>query len=281
MPVYSKIPSQRLDLLLLERGLTDSREKARRLIMAGEVFIDEEVHDKPGKRVPVDASIRLRETPKYASRGGIKLAAALERLAIDVSGTVVADIGASTGGFTDCLLQHGATQVYAIDVGYGQLAWKLRIDPRVVVIERTNIRHLTQLPGTPAPLVDMAVIDVSFISLNLVLPSVLKLIKQDAQIVALIKPQFEAGKGKVGKGGVVRSEKVHRDVLRDTLASATSMGLVATNLIPSPILGPAGNIEFLVLLTRSPNSMTLNMSQVNAADIEDVLHEASKLRQRA
>ena len=249
--------------------------------MAGEVLVNEEVHDKPGKQIPVDATIRLREAPMYVSRGGLKLASALERLSLDVSGKRAADIGASTGGFTDCLLQHGATQVFAIDVGYGQLAWKLRTDPRVVVIERTNIRYMTELPGDPAPLVDLATIDVSFISLALVLPAVIKLTQNEAQIIALIKPQFEAGRSNVGKGGVVRNEKVHRSVLTEFIASTNQLGLVATDLIPSPILGPAGNVEFLAVLVKQLNPLPNDVRGIDLATVEQALEEAALLRKRA
>jgi 23S rRNA (cytidine1920-2'-O)/16S rRNA (cytidine1409-2'-O)-methyltransferase len=240
---------QRLDRLLVERQLAESREKARRLIMAGDVLVDDQVSDKPGKNVPVDAEIRVRRSLAYVSRGGLKLEAALDAFALDVRGLTVVDVGASTGGFTDCLLQRGARRVYAVDVGYGQLAWSLRTDPRVVVLERTNIRYLEQLPpdenGTSV-LADMATIDASFISLELVLPATLQLLQPDAQLVALIKPQFEAGRAAVGKGGVVRDAQVHRSVLQETVASAHELGLHTTGLIASPVVGPAGNVEFLV-----------------------------------
>jgi 23S rRNA (cytidine1920-2'-O)/16S rRNA (cytidine1409-2'-O)-methyltransferase len=196
----------------------------------------------------VQAAIRVRTPLPYVSRGGQKLATALDAFAIPVTGMVAVDVGASTGGFTDCLLQYGAGQVFAIDVGYGQLAWKLRSDPRVVALERTNIRHLTQLPdGT---LADLTVIDASFISLALVLPPALRLLKQDGEIVALVKPQFEAGQEDVGKGGVVRDAKVHRRVLQETFDLAARLGLAVAGLIVSPLLGPAGNVEFLVWLRR-------------------------------
>lgn len=241
-------PKQRLDLLLVERGLAESREKARRLIMAGEVLVENQVWDKPGRTVPPDAEIRVRTALPFVSRGGVKLAAALDAFQLDVSGLSALDVGASTGGFTDCLLQRNARRVYAVDVGYGQLAWKLRSDPRVVVLERTNIRHLDALPavaGGHAPEIELAVIDASFISLALVLPPTLRLVKADAQIVALVKPQFEAGRESVGKGGVVRDQKVHQRVLYETLQVAHNLGLTLCGLIASPLLGPAGNVEFL------------------------------------
>ena len=250
MPSNNKTKSQRLDLLLVELQLVESREKAKRLIMAGEVLIDEQVSDKPGKVVAVDANIRLRSPLKYVSRGGLKLEKALDEFQLDVAGTLVADIGASTGGFTDCLLQRGARQVFSIDVGYGQLAWKLRTDDRVVPIERTNVRHLQQLPGKPPPLAELATIDVSFISLRIVLPAVLKLLTDDACIIALIKPQFEAGKDNVGKGGVVREPKIHRRVIHNVFEWARGLSVEPMALTVSPVLGPAGNVEFLVLLQR-------------------------------
>ncbi|OGO43750.1 MAG: hypothetical protein A2Z04_07170 [Chloroflexi bacterium RBG_16_57_9] len=232
---------QRLDVLLVEKDLVQSREQARQLIRAGLVLINGQVLDKPGLQVTAEAEITLREGLRCVSRGGLKLEAALDAFRIDPSGLVAVDVGASTGGFTDVLLQRGARQVYAIDVGYGQLAWRLRQDPRVVVMERTNIRYLTGLPE----LVDLAVVDVSFISLELVLPVVKKLLKPEGQIVALIKPQFEAGREQVGKGGVIRDPKVHRTVLCRVLSWARERGLFTRGLIRSPVVGPAGNVEFL------------------------------------
>ena len=196
----SSVKRERLDILLYKRGLTPSREQARRLIMAAQVLVNGQRVDKPGTRVPLTATITIKEKPAYVSRGGLKLEAALRAFKVDVRGIVAADIGASTGGFTDCLLQHGATRVYAIDVGYGQLAWRLRQDPRVVVMERVNARYLRALPEP----VDLATVDVSFISLKLVLPAARQLLKPNGQIIALIKPQFEAGRKQVGKGGVVK-----------------------------------------------------------------------------
>lgn len=242
----SNAKKQRLDILLVERGLVESREQARRLIMAGEVLVNEEVNDKPGKSVPVTAELRVRNPLPYVSRGGLKLAAALDEFEIHVTDLTAIDVGASTGGFTDCLLQRGVGRVYAVDVGYGQLAWKLRTDPRVVVLERTNIRYLEQLPD--GGLAELAVIDASFISLALVLPATLRLLKPDAEVIALIKPQFEAGKNQVGKGGVVRDRAVHRRVLEEVIALAAQLKLVVAGLTVSPAPGPAGNIEFLVWL---------------------------------
>jgi len=239
----------RLDLLLVQLGLASSQDRAKRLIMAGEVLVNEQVSDKPGRTVPVNAQVRVRNRPQFVSRGGLKLAGALNDFGLDVAGLTAVDVGASTGGFTDCLLQRGAAQVYAVDVGYGELAWKLRQDTRVVVIERTNIRHLKALPDRA--LVDLAVIDTSFIGLNLVLPPTLRLLKPGAQLIALIKPQFEAGKDEVGKGGVVRDKQVHRQVMLDVAALAHQLTLGVAGLTISPAPGPAGNIEFLIWLNRS------------------------------
>lgn len=244
---------ERLDLLVVARGLAESREQAQRLIMAGEVAVDGVRQDKPGRAVAHDAAITVRAPLPYVSRGGLKLAAALDAFAFDVTGLVAADVGASTGGFTDCLLQRGAARVYAIDVGYGQLAWKLQSDPRVVVLDRTNVRHLDALPN--GVLADLAVIDASFISLALVLPATLRLLTPDGQVIALIKPQFEAGAEQVGKGGVVRDPKVHRRVLVETCAQAVALGLAVAGLTVSPAPGPAGNIEFLVWLRRSTGAI--------------------------
>jgi len=237
----AKVGRERLDHLLTARGLAESGEKARALIMAGAVLVNGRVSDKPGAPTPADAAIEIKGSLPYVSRGGLKLEAALDAFGIAPAGLVVADIGASTGGFTDCVLQRGATRVYAIDVGYGQLAWSLRQDRRVTVMERTNIRYLEALPE-PA---DLATIDVSFISLALVLPAALRLLGRAGRIVALIKPQFEAGRDDVGKGGVVREPAVHRRVLMHTLEMAAGLGLHALGLIPSPLRGPAGNVEFL------------------------------------
>ncbi len=241
-----KARKQRLDLLLVELDLVESREVARRLIMAGEVFIDERVSDKPGKAVPIDAAIRVRSLPQFVSRGGLKLAGALDDFELNVTGLSAIDVGACTGGFTDCLLQRGVARVFAVDVGYGQLAWKLRSDERVVSLERTNIRYLDALPDSA--LADIGVIDASFISLSLVLPATLGLLQPDGQIIALIKPQFEAGKDSVGKGGVVRDRRTHERVLREIWDLAEHLGLAVAGLTVSSAPGPAGNIEFLIWL---------------------------------
>lgn len=239
----------RLDQLLVQQGFTQSRSKAVALIMAGEVKVDGAVIEKPGKQVPVSADISV--TPRrsaFVGRGGVKLAAALRHFSIPVKGLVFMDVGSSTGGFTDCLLQHGAEKVFAIDVGYGQLDWKLRQDPRVEVLERTNIRDLR--PEHFPDAIDGAVIDVSFISLRLVIPPVSAILFRKAFIIALIKPQFEVGKGQVGKGGIVRDPRKHREVIDSLSAFSESEGWEVKGCIPSPILGQKGNREFLISLTR-------------------------------
>jgi 23S rRNA (cytidine1920-2'-O)/16S rRNA (cytidine1409-2'-O)-methyltransferase len=238
---------QRLDLLLVERGLVPSRELARRMIMAGEVTANGQVVDKPGTRVAADAELSVRTAPRFVSRGGEKLDAALASFDISVEGKVCADVGASTGGFTDCLLQRGAAKVYAIDVGYGQLDYRLRQDPRVVVMERTNARYVESLPEP----VEIVTVDASFISLRLLLPVIKGWLTSHASVVVLIKPQFEAGKRDVGKGGVVKSPDVHRRVLWEVLSAAQGEGFAVAGLIQSPLKGPAGNVEFLAWLAYS------------------------------
>ncbi len=235
---------ERLDVLLVARELVQSRELAKRLIMAGEVLVDGQLMDKPGSRVPSDADITLKAAPPYVSRGGEKLAAALAEFPVRVDGRVCADVGASTGGFTDCLLQHGAARVYAIDVGYGQLDYRLQQDARVVVMDRTNARYVERLPEP----IELVTIDASFISLLLLLPVVHGWIGPGAAVIPLIKPQFEAGKSDVGKGGVVRDPAVHRRVLIEVLEAARSAGFAVRGLIRSPLKGPSGNVEFLAWL---------------------------------
>lgn len=232
---------ERLDLLLVSRGLVDSRALAQRLIAAGEVIVDGQLVDKPGVRVGITAVVSLAAKPRFVSRGGEKLEAALVRFAIPVAGHIAADVGASTGGFTDCLLKRGVARVYAIDVGYGQLAWELRQDSRVVVLERTNARFLTALDE----LVDLVVSDVSFISVRLIYPAAVGWLREGGEVVSLIKPQFEAGRHQVGKGGVVRDPSVHRRVLEGVCKSFAELGLGLCGLMVSPLLGPAGNTEFL------------------------------------
>jgi 23S rRNA (cytidine1920-2'-O)/16S rRNA (cytidine1409-2'-O)-methyltransferase len=242
-----KAQKQRLDLLLVARGSFESREKAQRAIMAGDVIVGDHRVDKPGTRVPDDAQITVKSSLRYVSRGGLKLEAALAAFAIDPTGTVCLDIGASTGGFTDCLLQHGAAKVHAIDVGHSQLDWKIRSDPRVVVREKLNARHLTRsdIPDSPA----ICTIDVSFISLTLILPPAFEVLTPTGVIVALIKPQFEIGKNEVGKGGIVRDPAAHDAVvgkIRDFVCR--TLGRKWEGVIDSPILGGEGNKEFLACL---------------------------------
>jgi len=251
----------RLDVLLAERGLAPSREAARRMIMAGEVRIAGEVRDKPGMRVPDDAALEVKQAARFVSRGGEKLAAALDAFPLDVAGRVCADVGASTGGFTDCLLRAGAARVYAIDVGYGQLDYRLRADPRVVPMERTNARYLERLPEP----VSLIVVDASFISLRLLLPVFKGWIEDAADLVVLIKPQFEAGKGQVGKGGVVRDPAIHAQVLDDVLAAAETDGYSLRGLIASPLRGPARNIEFLAWLPWPPGALVAGAALIAAA----------------
>lgn len=237
---------QRLDLLLLERGLVDSREEGRRRILAGDVLVNDQAVTKAGSAIDARAAIRLKARSRYVSRGGFKLEKALSEFAVDVNGKTALDVGASTGGFTDCLLAHGAARVIAVDVGYGQLDWKLRKDPRVTVLEKTNIRYLEPdaLPGRA----ELASIDVSFISLKLVLPRLKLLLSPRHEVIALIKPQFEVGKGKVGKGGVVRSSQEHERVIAAMTTAAIDQGYHVVGVIESPLLGPKGNKEFLMYL---------------------------------
>ncbi|WP_294854089.1 TlyA family RNA methyltransferase [uncultured Oscillibacter sp.] len=238
---------KRLDLLLVERGLLESRQKAQAVIMSGLVFVKGQRADKPGTAYSVDEEIEVRGGGlAYVSRGGLKLEKAMSVFPIDLKESICGDIGASTGGFTDCMLQNGAKKVYAVDVGYGQLAWKLRSDPRVVCLERTNARYLTheQVPDE----LDFASVDVSFISLKLILPALRGLLKQEGGAVCLVKPQFEAGREKVGKKGVVRDPEVHREVLEHFLDHAKESGFTVAGLTYSPIRGPEGNIEYLGFL---------------------------------
>lgn len=235
---------QRLDLLMLERGLAPSREKARAMIMAGEVLVNGAMVDKPGTPIKAEAEITVKSKPRFVSRGGDKLAAALDAFDVPVQGAVCADVGASTGGFTDALLQYGAAKVYAMDVGYGLLDTKLRNDPRVVLMEKTNARYVETLPEP----ITLAVVDASFISLRLLLPVVKGWLAPQADVIPLIKPQFEAGRDDVGKGGVVRDPKVHARVLEEVLTFAQALGFTQRGLIQSPLKGPAGNIEFLAWL---------------------------------
>ena len=242
---------ERLDKLLVDKGIAQSRERARTIIMAGIVMVDDRVIDKAGALVERDSPIRVkgRDHP-YVSRGGLKLEEALRGFQIDPKDKVAMDIGASTGGFTDCLLQKGAKRVYAIDVGYGQLAWRLRHDPRVVNLERKNIRYVR--PQEIGQRVDLVVIDTSFISVEKFLPNVLPMVRDGGEIVALLKPQFEVGKGAVGKGGVVRDKRKHQQVLDRISRFSESIGLKVRGTLQSPLLGPKGNREFFICLEKMP-----------------------------
>ncbi len=264
---------QRLDVLLSERQLAKSREHARALIMAGVVYIGGVKADKAGMPVDENAVITVREDPiPFVSRGGLKLQKALATFPLQLTDAVAADIGASTGGFTDCMLQHGAQRVYALDVGYGQLDWKLRNDPRVVVMERTNARYMEPAWFNGAPL-DFASIDVSFISLDKILPPLYPCLRSGGKVVALIKPQFEAGREKVGKHGVVSDAGVHREVCARILALASGIGYAIRGLTDSPIRGPKGNIEFLVLLEKCDDE-TQDVVTDWAQCIADVVYAA-------
>ena len=273
---------ERLDVLLVERNLVPSRERAKTTIMAGLVLVDGQKVDKVGTLVKPDAVLRvLGDSIPYVSRGGLKLAKAIQVFGVRLAGKVVADIGASTGGFTDCSLQNGAVRVYAIDVGYGQLAWKLRTDERVVNMERTNIRHVT--PDMLAEPLDFASIDVAFISLTLVLGPVKELLKPDGEIVALIKPQFEAGREYVGKKGVVREPKIHRMVIEKVVSFSRELGFIPAGLTFSPVKGPEGNIEYLLWLSQDnsqADAVTGEGIQSVVAEAHAALDHASKHENR-
>jgi len=244
-----KTKKLRIDRLLVDRGLVESRERGQAIIIAGQVLVNGQKQEKSGALVPLDAEIRiLGDTNPYVSRGGLKLEAALKQFNVSVEGRIALDVGASTGGFTDCMLQQGCAKVYAVDVGYGQLAWKLRQDPRVVVIERTNIREMdrTLLPGP----IDIVVIDASFISLEKIVPSILYVLHVGSEIIALIKPQFEVGKGQVGKGGIVRDEALRTAVVEKVTMFFQEAGLEVKGIIPSPITGQDGNVEYLIHAVR-------------------------------
>jgi 23S rRNA (cytidine1920-2'-O)/16S rRNA (cytidine1409-2'-O)-methyltransferase len=257
---------QRIDILLAERKLSNSRTEAQRLVMAGQVTVDGRLVTKPGTRVQSEAQIKIAERMPYVSRGGLKLEAALDAFEIPIEGRIAADVGASTGGFTDCLLQRGAQRVYAIDAGYGQLDWSLRQDERVVVMERTNARYLEALPEP----IQVATADVSFISLTLILPRIRDWLASEEWIIVLIKPQFEAGRKHIRKGGVVRDPDVHRQVLRRILTWAAENGLPPEGLIRSPVKGPAGNVEFLALLHKTPLPSILCLQSAIEAVLPDV-----------
>lgn len=260
----------RLDQLVFDRGFTESRERAKTTVMSGHVFVNGQRADKPGMPVSEDAVIELRgEALPFVSRGGYKLDKALKVFPVDPAGKICIDCGASTGGFTDVLLQHGAAKVYSVDVGYGQLAWKLRSDERVVNMERTNLRYVTQ-EHIPEKL-DLAVMDVSFISIRLVLPAVKALLKDGADLICLIKPQFEAGREEVGKKGVVRDEAVHREVVQQILDFAPTIGLSVLGLDFSPIKGPEGNIEYICHMVNTQDiSREIDVAAVVARSHENL-----------
>ena len=251
---------ERLDVLLCARGLAESREKAKALIMAGEVYVDDVKAFKAGEMVSPECRIEVRGGLRYVSRGGLKLEKAMELYGLSLSGQICADIGASTGGFTDCMLQNGAERVYAVDVGYGQLAWSLRTDERVVNLERTNVRYVTreQIPEE----LDFASVDVSFISLTLVLPVLKGLMKPGGKALCLVKPQFEAGKGKVGKKGVVREPEIHLEVCRKIWDFLLESGWTVRGATYSPIKGPQGNIEYLYLIENTPIPPSIPFSDI-------------------
>ena len=263
---------ERLDVLMVNNGIATSRELAKAYIMAGDVYVDGNKEDKAGTKVDVNANIELRgKVMPYVSRGGYKLEKAMEVFPVTIEGKICMDIGSSTGGFTDCMLQNGASKVYSIDVGYGQLAWKLRNDERVVCMEKTNVRYITeeQVPDKP----QFASVDVSFISLTKVIPPALNVMSDDAQLVCLIKPQFEAGREKVGKKGVVRDKKVHEEVILKIIDFAFKIGLNVIGIDFSPIKGPEGNIEYLIMLDRKNEGLTIEEAHKAAHDIEEQSHE--------
>lgn len=251
---------KRLDVLISERGLSESREKAKALIMSGVVYVNNEKQLKAGTEFEETVEIIISDTLKYVSRGGYKLEKTINNYGLDLKGRICADIGSSTGGFTDCMLQNNASKVYAVDVGYGQLAWSLRNDPRVVCLERTNARYLTHevIPDN----LDFFSMDVSFISVKLILPAVYDLMNDHGQGVILIKPQFEAGKNKIGKNGVIRDPSVHKEVLEDITSFLEKNGFGILALDYSPIKGPKGNIEFLAYVEKNSNSNSFNIDDV-------------------
>lgn len=268
-----KVEKERLDVLLVQQGLATSRELAKAYIMAGNVYVDGQKEDKAGTKVAVNASLEVKGSQmKYVSRGGYKLEKAVDAFGISLEGKICLDIGASTGGFTDCMLQNGAAKVYAIDVGYGQFAWKLRNDERVVCLEKTNVRYVTheQVPDEG----DFASIDVSFISLTKVLPAVLGVLGEKGQLVCLIKPQFEAGREKVGKKGVVRDINVHKEVIEMIANYVRAQNLGILGLSFSPIKGPEGNIEYLIYLDKSQAGMSEEEVQTK---LEEVVTESHKI----
>ena len=258
---------QRLDTLVVQRGLAESRERAKQLILAGELIVSGSAQVKPGHLISPEAEIVVKQSPRYVSRGGLKLEKALQVFSVDVRGSVAIDVGASTGGFTDCLLQHGAKFVYAVDVGHGQLAWKIRQDPRVCVIEGTNIRTI-DVNRFESP-IKIGVVDVSFISLQKVLPVITQIVDPIGDILALVKPQFEAGREHVGKGGVVREARVHLQVLRDLLQFIHGLGQSVMGISHSPIRGPAGNIEYLIWFQAEIEGVSVDWEKRAAQVVEE------------
>jgi 23S rRNA (cytidine1920-2'-O)/16S rRNA (cytidine1409-2'-O)-methyltransferase len=250
MEGYAPPQKARLDILLVEKGLAESREKAKALILEGKVLVNNAKVDKAGRLVNKEAELKIIQKIPYVSRGGLKLEAALKGFNINVRDKIAMDIGASTGGFTDCLLQHGIKKVYAIDVGYGQLAWKLRNNPKVILLEKTNFRYLEK--NTIKDKIDIATIDVSFISLLKVIPKIREFLKPSGEVLALIKPQFEVGRKEIGKGGVVRDNAKRQEVVNKIVSEVTNMGFEVKGIITSPLLGPKGNIEYFIHLKYNP-----------------------------
>ncbi len=269
----NKVKKERLDILLVNRGLAQSREKAKAIIMSGIVYVDGEKEDKAGTTFAENVNIEIKgNTLKYVSRGGLKLEKAMNEFGLKLDGFVCMDVGSSTGGFTDCMLQNGATKVYAVDVGHGQLDWKLRNDERVVCMEKTNIRYVT--PDDIDDSLDFSSIDVSFISLTKVLLPVKELLKDSGRIVCLIKPQFEAGREKVGKKGVVRDKKVHEEVIEMVVEYAKSIELYPLRLDFSPVKGPEGNIEYLLYLSKNPDDVAeIGDSHFNINEVVEASHK--------
>lgn len=263
---------ERLDVLLVQKGLAKSRENAKAVIMCGDVFVNNEREDKPGTKIDIDADIIVKGNKlKYVSRGGLKLEKAMDNFDVTIDGKICMDVGSSTGGFTDCMLQNGAVKVYAVDVGHGQLDWKLRNDERVICMERTNIRYVTNEDVND--LIDFSSIDVSFISLTKVLIPVRNLLTNDGEIVCLIKPQFEAGREKVGKKGVVKDKAVHREVIEKVIDFAINNGFDVLNLEFSPVKGPEGNIEYLLHLKKTDADTGSVVDTVSSDDVVDLAHE--------
>ncbi|HIK13791.1 MAG TPA: TlyA family RNA methyltransferase [Leptolyngbyaceae cyanobacterium M33_DOE_097] len=276
------MPKQRLDSLLVERNLCESRQQAQRLIRAGEVRVNQQRIDKPGTEVDVAAAIEVKQKSPYVSRGGEKLTKALQEFAIAPDNRVCLDGGISTGGFTDCLLQSGAQKVYGVDVGYGQVAWSLRQDPRVILLERTNLRHLKapDLYASETPLADLGVVDVSFISLTKVLPALRELLRSPRELVLLVKPQFEVGRDRVGKNGVVRNPTDQAMAINQVIGAATELGWFVWGITWSPIQGPAGNIEYLLWLKDEPSiTPVMPIASLKSVDLDSLKQIAQAAQQ--